>query len=63
MLKRENVYIRDPFIVPVATEKKHYMFGTTDKNCWGDFTLFYKSQHPHFQSLFAMARVYSNIDI
>jgi len=36
MLNRKDVYIRDPFIVPIEEEKKYYMFGTTDKNCWGD---------------------------
>ncbi|MDK2789149.1 MAG: arabinan endo,5-alpha-L-arabinosidase [Epulopiscium sp.] len=36
MMKRENIYIRDPFIVPVKEEKKYYMFGTTDINCWND---------------------------
>ena len=36
MLKRQDVYIRDPFIVPVKEKRVYYMFGTTDKNCWGD---------------------------
>lgn len=36
MLKREDVYIRDPFIVPVESEGVYYMFGTTDRNCWRD---------------------------
>lgn len=35
MIKRKDIYIRDPFIVPVLEEKKYYLFGTTDKNCWG----------------------------
>lgn len=36
MLKRKDVYIRDPFIVPVESEGVYYMFGTTDRNCWRD---------------------------
>jgi beta-xylosidase len=36
MLKREDIYIRDPYIIPVAEEHKYYLFGTTDKNCWRD---------------------------
>lgn len=36
MKKREDVYIRDPFIVPIESENCYYMFGTTDKNCWRD---------------------------
>ena len=34
MLKAQSIQIRDPFILPVAREKKYYLFGTTDKNCW-----------------------------
>jgi GH43 family beta-xylosidase len=29
MLKRENINIRDPFILPVPEEKCYYMYGTT----------------------------------
>lgn len=36
MIKRENIYIRDPFVVPVYEEKKYYLFGTTDINCWNN---------------------------
>ena len=36
MIKREDIYIRDPYVVPVLEEKKYYMFGTTDINCWGN---------------------------
>ena len=31
---REDIQIRDPFILPVAKEQKYYLFGTTDKDCW-----------------------------
>ncbi|NOY80117.1 MAG: family 43 glycosylhydrolase [Kiritimatiellaeota bacterium] len=34
--RRQDVRIRDPFIVPVPGDKVYYMFGTTDPNCWGD---------------------------
>jgi len=36
MLNRNEVYIRDPFVVPDYDQGKYYLFGTTDKNCWGD---------------------------
>ena len=36
MPKREEIYIRGPFIVPDYGEKKYYLFGTTDKNCWNE---------------------------
>jgi len=36
MLKRQDIYIRDPFIMPVKEKRVYYMFGTTDKNCWGN---------------------------
>lgn len=35
MVKTSDIQIRDPFILPVAEEGVYYMFGTTDKNCWG----------------------------
>lgn len=34
MIKKEDIHIRDPFIVPVAEEKKCYMYGTTDPDPW-----------------------------
>lgn len=34
MLKRSEIQIRDPFVVPVQAERAYYLFGTTDKNCW-----------------------------
>ncbi|HLV08651.1 MAG TPA: glycoside hydrolase family 43 protein [Halanaerobiales bacterium] len=36
MVKRQDLYIRDPFIVPDYSNKRYYLFGTTDRNCWGD---------------------------
>ena len=38
MLKRGDVYIRDPFIIKDEAGKNYYMFGTTDRNCWRDQT-------------------------
>lgn len=29
-----DIQIRDPFVLPVASEKAYYLFGTTDKNPW-----------------------------
>ena len=34
MLKRSDIQIRDPYVVPVAAENAYYLFGTTDTNCW-----------------------------
>lgn len=43
MLKREDIQIRDPFIL--VDDNNYYLFGTTDKMCWGKGTSFhcYKS--------------------
>lgn len=30
-----DIQIRDPFILPVAASQTYYLFGTTDRNCWG----------------------------
>lgn len=35
MLKREDIQIRDPFVLPVEREQKYYLYGTTDKSPWG----------------------------
>ena len=35
MLKTNQMQIRDPYIVRDDKSKKYYMYGTTDKNCWG----------------------------
>lgn len=34
MLKRDEIQIRDPFILSVSEEQKYYLYGTTDKNAW-----------------------------
>ncbi len=34
MLARKDLQIRDPFVVPVVSEGRYYLFGTTDKNPW-----------------------------
>jgi arabinan endo-1,5-alpha-L-arabinosidase len=46
MLKLKDIQIRDPFILPVEQEKTYYMYGTTDKDCWGKGISFeaYKSR-------------------
>jgi arabinan endo-1,5-alpha-L-arabinosidase len=35
-MKREDIQIRDPFVLPVPEEQCYYLFGTTDLNCWND---------------------------
>lgn len=30
-----EIKIRDPFVLPMAEERKYYLFGTTDHDCWG----------------------------
>ena len=34
ILKRNEIHIRDPFILRVDSQKKYYLYGTTDGNCW-----------------------------
>jgi arabinan endo-1,5-alpha-L-arabinosidase len=36
MLKRSDIQIRDPFILPILKNSFYYIYGTTDQNCWGD---------------------------
>lgn len=33
-MNRNEIQIRDPFILPVPIEGKYYLYGTTDKNPW-----------------------------
>lgn len=35
-MKTQDIQIRDPFILTVKSQQKYYLYGTTDKNCWGD---------------------------
>lgn len=35
-LQRQDIRVRDPFVVPVPETKTYYLFGTTDPTCWGD---------------------------
>ncbi|WFA20944.1 glycoside hydrolase [Paenibacillus mucilaginosus] len=34
MLRRDEIRIRDPFVVPVQNEGLYYLYGTTDENVW-----------------------------
>lgn len=34
MIKRLEIQIRDPFILRDDNQKKYYLYGTTDKDCW-----------------------------
>jgi arabinan endo-1,5-alpha-L-arabinosidase len=40
MLKNTEIQIRDPFVIPVKSEGKYYLFGSTDANIWGKGTGF-----------------------
>lgn len=40
MMNRKDLQIRDPFILPVAEQRKYYLYGSTDKNIWGKGTGF-----------------------
>jgi arabinan endo-1,5-alpha-L-arabinosidase len=40
MLDNKDVQIRDPFVLPVKSEGKYYLFGSTDTNIWGKGTGF-----------------------
>lgn len=33
-MKKSEIQMRDPFVLPVSTNKKYYLYGTTDVNCW-----------------------------
>lgn len=35
-MKREDIQIRDPYILVLEDTKEYYLYGTTDKNCWGE---------------------------
>jgi arabinan endo-1,5-alpha-L-arabinosidase len=36
MLTRENIQIRDPFVLPMKSEGNYYLYGSTDKDIWKD---------------------------
>ncbi|MDD2405854.1 MAG: glycoside hydrolase family 43 protein [Sphaerochaetaceae bacterium] len=36
MILREHLQIRDPFIFPIPSESRYYLFGTTDTNPWNE---------------------------
>lgn len=33
-MKRSDIQMRDPFVLPLPQEKRYLLFGTTDKNIW-----------------------------
>ncbi len=35
-MKRNEIQIRDPFILALPDTGEYYLYGTTDKNCWSD---------------------------
>src|SRR5690349_6147998 len=34
MLKNADIHIRDPFVLPIMTEKRYYLYGTTGSEAW-----------------------------
>jgi arabinan endo-1,5-alpha-L-arabinosidase len=36
MITRDEIQIRDPFILAIEETRTYYLYGTTDKNCWGE---------------------------
>ncbi len=56
MIHRDDIQIRDPYIVPVAEEGRYYLFGTTDKNPWNNrgtgFDAYYSSDLEYFEGPF-----------
>jgi arabinan endo-1,5-alpha-L-arabinosidase len=33
-IRRQDIQIRDPFVLPLAETGRYYLFGTTDRNAW-----------------------------
>lgn len=56
MIHRKDIQIRDPFIVPVKSEQRYYLFGTTDKNPWNNpgvgFDAYYSTDLEWFEGPF-----------
>lgn len=36
MLKTTDIHMRDPFVLPIASEKQYYLYGTTGAEAWTD---------------------------
>jgi beta-xylosidase len=36
MLKNTGIHIRDPFVLPMAAEKRYYLYSTTGSESWTD---------------------------
>ena len=34
MLKNTDIHIRDPFVLPIESEKLYYLYGTTGSEAW-----------------------------
>ncbi len=34
MLKNTDIHIRDPFVLPVTSEKQYYLYGTRGAEAW-----------------------------
>jgi hypothetical protein len=37
MLKNADIHIRDPFVLPLLSEKQYYLYGTTGPETWANF--------------------------
>jgi arabinan endo-1,5-alpha-L-arabinosidase len=64
MVARDEIQIRDPFILPVEGEEMYYMYGTTDPNCWGErgtgFDVYRSADLEHWEGPFEAFR--PNVD-
>lgn len=56
MVQRNELQIRDPFVVPVPSEGRYYLFGTTDKDPWNKrgvgFDAYYSADLERFEGPF-----------
>ncbi len=35
-MKNDDIHIRDPFVLPIVTEKQYYLYGTTGADAWSN---------------------------
>ena len=60
MPKREEIQIRDPFVLPMAEEGQYYLFGSTDKDIWKGkatgFDVYRSVDLEHFETPFPAFR-------
>ena len=60
MIARQDIQIRDPFILPVRKDNRYYLYGTTDKEPWAaqgiGFDVYYSDNLNHWNGPFAAFR-------